>query len=266
MRAIVEKGPQRKNNCALQQCQLLLGINDTFAAKKLGLAHEAWDTQDQNSVNEFLTWIKRKVRAGAAVIIGVYTNEYLFYGDTNPDAGNEEYDHIVLVESVQSANPDGGYDANDVLTFSDHGLWAPSSPPQYFFSYTFGKIQKNRHSANAQDGPVYSLCNDPDVGNYGIAITSLVDAPSFPVQIETRRNYERPEIADGSNQQPAPMTEDVTVTVKGLTAGKSYTLEKFDEQHKEPVKTWNFKASSSTHRSTDSFPSNRNIRYTAHEQ
>lgn len=46
-------------------------------------------------------WVKKEVLAGHPVITAVFTNENLFYGDTNPKAGEEEYDHIVPVTGIK---------------------------------------------------------------------------------------------------------------------------------------------------------------------
>lgn len=223
-------------------CQLLLGVNDAYTASKMRLNSIEWDTSTQKSTNDFLVWVKEMISQGNPVSIGLYTNEYLFYGDTKPNAGQPDYDHIVSVTKIESKYSDGKYHEDDVIYFSDNALWnPPPGPPQYIFSATFGDIQKSRKQANAKDGPIYSLCNNASVGNFGIAITGIMDTDkeTFPVRVDTNVNYESPEIVDQSNDRPAPMDLDLTVTVSGLTPGVKYILYRYDNEESVPTSNFN---------------------------
>ncbi len=223
-------------------CQLLLGENDAYTASEMRLNSIEWDTSTQKSTDDFLVWVKEMITQGNPVSIGLYTNEYLFYGDTKPNAGQPDYDHIVSVTKIESKYSDGKYHEDDVIYFSDNALWnPPPGPPQYIFSATFGEIQKSRKQANAKDGPIYSLCNNSSVGNFGIAITGIMDLhkETFPVRVDTNVNYESPEIVDQSNDRPAPMDLDLTVTVSGLEPGVKYILYRYDNEQSVPTSNFN---------------------------
>lgn len=71
------------------------------AASAMHLQANQWDSVSQQNTKEFLVWVKKEVLAGHPVITAVFTNENLFYGDTNPKAGEEEYDHIVPVTGIK---------------------------------------------------------------------------------------------------------------------------------------------------------------------
>lgn len=228
----------------LSGSQLLLGVNDQFAAEAMHLNAVAWDAPAGSSSRDFLDWVKGYVLQGAPVAIGVYTNEYRFYGSTSPRAGDPLYDHIVPVSGIASSHPasDPNYYASDIVDFSDNGLWAPGGTPPYQFSYSFGSFQKTRSQANAQAGPIYSLASKG--GNYGLAVTGVSDLyhDTLPVRLATNVNYEKPEIANHSNTRPAPMPIVLTITVSGLQPGVAYKLYRYNDFGKVPDFAFNAKA------------------------
>lgn len=246
-RAIASKGtPQYK-----QGAQLLLGVNDAYAAGQLRLAATQWTPGARSTAADFLAWVKGEVISGHPVVIGVYTNEYLFYGDTNPNAGDPDYDHIVVVTGVTSQHPltlPAVYYATDQITFSDNGLWTgtASGQPEYTFTYSFAGIQATRQQANAQDGNVYSL---PDaVRDYGIAVTGVEDPSqeTLPVRVATNVNYESPQIVDGSTARPPAMPLTLTVTVSGLRVGTKYDLYRYGSVSNVPTSSFNAHKSAAT--------------------
>ena len=128
-------------------------------------------------------------------------NQRLFYGATEPLAGDSEYDHIVPVVGIGTTAPQAtAYPPpEDTLIFSDNGLWAPDgAPPPYLFEYRFTTLPASRSAANARSA-VYSLNESL---NYGLAITGVADADgdTLPVRVRTDLQAEPP-IADldGSN-------------------------------------------------------------------
>jgi len=183
--------------------------------------------------------VKNHVVQGHLVIIGVFTNEYLFYEDTDTTAGDSEYDHIVPVVGVSSNTKltDTSYKSSDVLYFSDNGLWGELDTAQYIFSYSFSSIQKTRKDANSKTGEVYSLKNDGV--NYGIAITGLnvTNNDTVPIVISTDLNYELPEIK-GSTR---PKNEDLTLTVSisAMKASTAYNLYLYTDWTKVPTSSFN---------------------------
>jgi hypothetical protein len=231
-RAIASNGtPQNLNGS-----QLLLGVNDRAAANAMHLNAVEWDGSGGATSQDFLAWVKESVVQGAPVAIGVYTNEYRFYGSTNPHAGDAEYDHIVPVNGIRSSHPlsDSSYYANDSIVFSDNGLWAPGGNPPYQFSYSFGSFQKTRTQANAHLGPVYSLASA--ASNYGLAVTGVMDLyhDTVPVSLATNVNYEKPDIANHSNTRPAPMPLVLTITLSHLQPGIAYKLYRYNDFSKVP--------------------------------
>lgn len=230
-----------------RRSQLLLGVNDVAAAKAMHLTATPFNTATQTDTRAFLSWVKTNATAGYPVAIGLYTNEFRFYGSLNPAAGDPQYDHIVTVTGITSNQPLTGpavYNADDVITFSDHGLWTgtPNGLPQYLFSYSFGAFSASRRKANAARGPVYSL---PDGGqNYGIAITGVADKyhETVPVRLTTSVNYESPAIAEGSTVRPAAKPVTLTVTVSGLQPGTTYNLYRYSSMAAVPDGSFNANA------------------------
>jgi Peptidase_C39 like family len=216
-----------------RKSQLLLGGNDRHAANEMHLAWIEWNTASEQSTDQFLRWVRRNVERGYPVAIGVYTNEYRFYGDKAPRAGDPAYDHIVPVTSVSS----------DSLTFSDNGLWDPASKPHYTFGYSFAAFQRSRVAANKPSAPVYSLANDAQ--NYGIAIGGVADADreTLPVRISTNVPWERPPMKNGSNVRPRPMPLTLTIAVSNLTPGVVYRLYRYDSLDRIPNAHFNANAS-----------------------
>lgn len=274
-RAIASNGtPQNKSSS-----QLLIGVNDTHAASAMHLTYSEWNTSSETNTDSFLAWVRSEVSAGYPVAIGVYTNEYLFYGYTNLNSGDPDYDHIVTVTGVSSDSPLSGpaaYHASDVLTLSDNGLWTGTSTgqPQYIFSYPFGSFQATRQQANAKTGNVYSLTNDGS--NYGIAITGIADTDheAVPVRLTTSVNYESPEIANKSSVRPASMPLTLTATVSGLTPGVTYNLYRYDSMASVPdsafnghasqaSQKWSFTASGSTYTISQNIKSSDEVIYRA---
>ena len=230
----------------LTASQLLLGVNDVAAAKAMHLNAVPFNTAKQTSTAQFLTWVKTNVTAGYPVVVGVFMNQKRFYGSTNPSAGDAEYDHIVTVTGVSSTKPltpPAAYYPDDVITFSDNGLWTgtPNGLPQYVFSYPFASFAATRRQANAAQAPVYSLSSGAD---YGIAITGVTDLnrETVPVRLTTSVNAETPAIANGSNTRPAAKPVTLTITVSGLTPGQTYNLYRYSSMASVPDSNFNANA------------------------
>lgn len=251
--------PQSKSSS-----QLLLGVNDASAAKAMKLEAVAWNTRRQKNSTEFLAWVKGQVVDGHPTIIGVFTNEYRFYGDRKPNAGDPDYDHIVPVISVSSTKPlvpyKDKYFPNDVLTFSDNGLWAPKNKPSYLFSSQFSTFFKSRSQANAKTAPVYSLNNN--ASNYGIAITGVADTDgvTVPVRLKTSVNSEKPEMKDGSNTAPASSALTVTATVTLPDPDEEYVLYRYNHFANVPESDFNANAGNAAQSWT--IPANSGATYT----
>jgi hypothetical protein len=214
--------------------QLLLGENDMAAAKRLHLNAVEWKAPSAApDPAGFLRWVSQNVTRGYPVAIGVYTNEYRFYGKTNPKAGDPEYDHIVPVVAA----------SNRALTFSDNGLWAPGHKPPYLFSYPSSTFARSRAQANAHDAPVYSLAAaTPD---FGIAVTGVADPghETLPVRVATNVNFEKPVMQNGTSVRPKPMPLVLTVSVSGLAPGVTYKIYRYGGFAAVPNRNFNAAAS-----------------------
>lgn len=229
-----------------RKSQLMLGNNDQYAAAQLHLNSVEWDSVGEQSTSQFLSWVKEQVLKGYPVVIGIYTNEYLFYGNQDPDAGDAEFDHIVPVIGIATnhALNDFSYYPDDIIYFSDNGLWSGSDPknPPYIFNYSFDSFQATRQEANKKRGPIYSLSNDGT--NYGIALTGVRDlyGETLPIKVETNLNDESPEIAEGSNTSPSPMPLILKITISGLESDVEYNLYRYDNLANVPDENFNAQA------------------------
>jgi hypothetical protein len=239
-RAIASKNAKQNKTGS----QLLLGVNDTYAAAQMHLNAVEWNTAAETDTDSFLAWVKQNVVNGYPVAIGIYTNEYLFYGNTKSTAGDPDYDHIVPVTGFSSNHPltSTSYYSDDILTFSDNGLWGNPSNPPYIFSYPIGSFQATRKEANSKTGAIYSVTND--ASNYGIAVTGVMDTDhdTMPVRVATNVNDEVPAIVDGSNTRPAPMSLTLTITVSGLEPGVTYNLYRYNNFTSVPDHQFNANA------------------------
>lgn len=231
---------------SLESSQLLLGVNDVATAKAMRLSATAFNTAQQPNSTAFLTWVKSNVTAGYPVVMGVFQNQSRFYGTRNLNAGDAEYDHIVIATGITSTRPLTGpatYYADDVVTFNDNGLWTktPNGQPQNSFSYSFGSFATTRQRANALTGPVYSLKSGAD---YGIAITGIMDLnrETVPVRLTTSTNAETPVMINGSNTRPAAKPVTLTITVSNLKPGTTYTLYRYTSMANVPDSNFNANA------------------------
>ncbi len=239
--------------------QLLLGINDTTTADTVRLAYEKWPNEGQSSppqgsTDDFLVWVKKHVALGHPVIIGLFNNEYLLYKNEDPNAGDSEYDHIVVVTQIGSYSTpinDNTYHGTDQIYFNDSGLFGAFNAPQLYFNSSFDAFKLTRQEANAHKGLVYSLYDQPD--HYGIAILGVKDVGgiTLPVNVKASVNRELPEIVDGtktnpppagSNSPPTPSPLTLSITVSNLTPNTSYNLYIYDDFTKVPTQNFNANA------------------------
>lgn len=224
--------------------QLLLGVNDRFAARRMRLEASEYFNANQGNTKQFLTWVKDRTLAGNIVVIGVFNNGVILGEWTNPKGGDPEYDHIVPVLGFGSnysfEKYGSDYFTTDVITFSDNGLYGPfGNPPAYQFLYSF-RLQNfpgTREQANNPKGPVYMLKNTPV--NYGIAIKGVMDLDNVtvPVKLTSNVNYE-PEIGN-TNTPPAPIPIQLTATISPTNAAVAYNVYRYDDFNKVPVANFN---------------------------
>jgi len=240
-----------------QQHWYSVGTNDQIASTKLRLQFREFPSFDPSSSTEsYMVWLKEMTKAGHAVTMTVFMNHYLFSGGINKDPtyGFHYYDHIVSVAKIESNYDDSQYHPDDVVTFSDNGLWCPdgSNNCPYYFRYNFEEFCGNRTTANAPDGDIYTLPCDkmqPKMMNFGIAHTGVRDDKSetVPVLVSTNVNYEKPEPIPRSDERPKPMPLTLTIRIaqKALQVGVQYILYRYDSETKVPYSSFNAQSKNS---------------------
>jgi len=196
----------------------------------------------------FLVWIKTHVLAGHVVIMGIFENSAVFGQDPDPD-----YDHIVPVTGWGSNHPltDLSYYSDDVIYFSDNGLYTPDgTDPVYDMSFTLSAFAQSRKNCDKSSAGVYCINGSPTKNdpNFGIAVTGLQDknGDCLPTRVDADKNYESPEIKDGSNTRPSTQPMVLTVTVSSLTIGTSYNLYQYNDFSKVPTSKFNSGSSGAT--------------------
>lgn len=226
-----------------QDDQLLLGDgSDAKLAAAMHLKMNEWNT-DGGNTKDFLAWIKKELDAGCKVMIGLYTNENTFYGNTNPNAGQPDYDHIVTVTGI----------SNGRIYFCDNGLYgnSASSGTPYEYSYPISAFEGTRQQANtpfANPDPsiprnLYTL-PDGDQNNYGVAIQGVQGSDeTLPIHLLTNVNNEPNEIGK-SNERPPATPVTLTGCITGLTPGKVYKIYVYDKFGKDAIPDSDFNKNS----------------------
>jgi hypothetical protein len=235
--------------------QLLPAVNDQVAAANMHLNCIPWNYQTEKSSEDYLAWVKGYLLQGYPVVICLYMNMYLFNGSTgNTSGGASDYDHIVMATGIASNHPLSGasastYYPDDIITFSDSGVYADSIGPEtysYIFSYDFGPFQLTRAQANLASSPPYSTSNyaNSNAENAGDVITGVIDDDheTVPVRVDTNPTYEDPPMADGATARPAAEPMVLTITVSGLTPGVTYNLYRYNALTSVPNSAFNANA------------------------
>jgi len=189
--------------------------NNGPVLKALRLTSEQWNSnQARPQYQKFLVWMKNHIHRGHPVIMGV------FYWD--PDEPDPAYDHIV--PAIGAASKDfSRYLPEDTLTFNDD--YTPRS-----FTRPFRTLYDTRSMEH--NGARYEYCI-PQAVDYGCAVTGIRDddKATRPVRVKVNR-WDEPDPWRGQ----APVTLQATITVRSLTAGRSYALLRYDDYRKVPAK------------------------------
>jgi hypothetical protein len=207
--------------------ELLLGDNATAALDALHLDHTDWDASaPQPQADEFLAWVKTQLQHGVPVIYAVYLTD----GNNDPD-----YDHIVPAVGIDAMTL-GGFVASDRLTmntnFGDQLM------------IEMGSLRATRASCAVNS--LHGGCVPTNV-DYGVAVSGITDIQhtTLPATLTVQGDSE-PNVSQG-----APASQMMaTVTVRGLVAGHTYTLLRYDDYTKVPTDATaaQFLASAFTHR------------------
>ena len=224
--------------------QLLLGVNDLRAAKAMRLTAQRFPDSKQESVPQFLRWVKDRFLARSPVIIGVLNNTRIL-GEWPENKGDAEYDHIVPVFGIGSGSPlsDHRYHATDAITISDNGLHNVGRNIPYLYTYVFREFPRTRDEANAIGGPLYALRDRPR--NYGTEVTGVVDPQgvTIPVRLTSNLNGEGVQNGSGPNQvmKQAPPGIPMTLTahVSIPNQSQAYVVYLYDDFRDVPTREFN---------------------------
>ena len=225
--------------------QLMLGTgNERRAARAMRLEAKYFDSVRQRSVQQYITWVKKRFLRGNVVIIGVLNNTKVL-NEWPQDEGDSEFDHIVPVFGIGSGSPlsDRHYHSTDAITISDNGLHNVGPNYPYLYTYEFASFPRTRDQANAIGGPVYALRDRPR--NYGTAITGVADADgvTIPVRLTSNVNGEGVQNGIGPNQvmkeEPAGTPMTLTAHVRIPDQSVAYRVYLYDDFAKVPFRNFN---------------------------
>lgn len=208
--------------------QLLLGVNDQAAARRMHLAvsdpSDAAAPPGLRGTARFAAWIRGTITAGARVILAVYVK-----GEADRD-----YDHIVPAVQVSAARARSG-PLGGRLSFADNAgrVW----------SGTFRQLLRSRRGANRASAPPYSLPNGGQ--HHALAVHGVLDPDrvTIPVILQGSRNDEPP-LPAAAQQPPAPAPLTLRATVLIPHQSQSYTLYRYDDFAKVPDRAFNAAATS----------------------
>ena len=233
-----------------ESSQLLLGVNDLAAARRMKLATVAFDTGNRDTPARFLDWVKGRFVRGDVVIIGVNNNVRILGEPIPGQIGS--YDHIVPVLGIGSSG------ASDTITISDNGLHNVGRDYPFRYSYRFSDFPLSRRAANLWGGPIYSLALGS--AHYGAAVTGILDPQheTVPVRLTSSSNGEGLQNQSRLVSPPAPSRIRLTAHVRIPDVTRSYTVYMYDRFSKVPtsdfaaraanaVSTWTIPAYSGKH-------------------
>lgn len=220
--------------------QLLLGVNDLAAAKAMRLEATRFDSRDQRSTEQYLSWVKGRFLRGQVVVLGVLNNVSTL-GETPP--GDSEYDHIVPMMGIGSVTSlrtgRDRYYASDSITISDNGLHNVGPTYPYLYSYRFSDFPRSRQAANRPGGPVYSLRARP--ANYATSVSGIVDDDNatIPVRLTSDVNGEGVWNVTVGKQPPAPLPITLTAHVSIPDSSVAYNVYLYDDFADVPTAGFN---------------------------
>lgn len=237
-RSLASPGVPQSN----EDSQLLLGVNDIEAARKMRLEAQPFYRRTQRTVAEYLAWVKSNFARGNVVVLGVYNNVRALDEDL---PGFSTYDHIVPVlqfGSQRRLDPDvARAHPSDVVTISDNGLYGPvGDPPAYpmLYSYRLRTFPRTRRAANARRGPIYAVRSTPE--NFGVAISGIVDLDGVTIPVRLTSDLDgEPEMIDGSDVPPAAVPMTLTATVSIPDESVAYNVYRYDDFAQVPASSFN---------------------------
>ncbi len=219
-----------------EESQLLIGVNDLVAAERMRLEAVAFDSESQESVPEYLTWIKSMTLRGYPVIMGVLKK--LDESDSTYP-GSAEYDHIVPVLGVASQARlragDRRYRPTDALLISDNSGANANSR----YRLGFRDSLRTRAEANRAGAPDYSLRNRPM--NYATAVIGVRDPDhvTIPVRLVASLDGEGEQDGEMLKSPPTPQPLEITARVLLPDPDQAYRVYLYDDFAKVPIRDFN---------------------------
>lgn len=202
-----------------QQSQLLVAVNAqrVLSALKLNSTEFNYNGYASPQFQTYFGWIKQHLKLLHPVLITSFVK-----GLSDPD-----YDHIMLANGFTSSSYTT-YISTDQLYFND----CFSSDVCIRTASTLNDIR-----SMLVNGAKYPFCIPTKIC-YGCAVTGIQDTSlrALPVSI-TLGNWTEPNVIAGAT----PSTLSASVSVNGLTIGKSYSLFRYNDYRKVP--TANYTAS-----------------------
>lgn len=228
-----------------EDSQLLLGVNDEAAALKMRLQATVFSSDTQRTTRALTDWIKDQTLKGRVVILGLFNNGIVLDEWTDINDGDTTYDHIVPVLAWGSNHVLADYSStafsDDVITFSDNGLFGEPPTYQFFYSLRMRSLPASRRQANNPNGLIYRLKNRAP--NFAIAIAGPLDLDGVLVPVKLDANQDRePKLAEGANTAPTPNPLTLTATVTIPDTSVAYTLYYYGDFAKVPVANFNANA------------------------
>jgi hypothetical protein len=227
-------------NQTATKSQLLLGVNDLQAARKMRLRGFNFNNSKQKTSRQFIRWIKNNFLENKTVIIGVYENMPLFNSPNR--RGDQQYDHIVPITGIRSfyslkKNKDKYY-PNDRLFFSDNGLYTGNNRRQFIFNFSFKKLLKTRQQANKSKLP-YSIRSSPR--NYGLVVGGVADRNRVTAPIRLTSNYRGQGITRKRfiNKPLKPFLIKLQATVTIPNNNEAYNVYLYNSFNSVPVNDFN---------------------------
>jgi len=196
-----------------QKSQLLVAVNaqTVLTALRLTSAEFNYNQASSQQFAGYYGWVKQHLKLKHPVMIVAYVK-----GLNDPD-----YDHIMLATGFTSSNSTT-YVATDRLYFND--CFTPTANMRV--ASTLSDTRRMR-----ANGARYEFCIPTNIC-YGCAITGIKDTSgaALPVQIQLA-NWSEPDVMAGATA--AMLTG--TVSVSGLTTGRSYSLYRYNNHLNVPT-------------------------------
>ena len=196
-----------------QQSQILVAVNDQTVLTVLKLTSLAWDYNKapKPQFQSHFGWLKQQLNLMRPVLITTYVQ----------GMSDTDYDHIMLATGFTSTDATT-YRAADQLYFNDNY----SLTPLVRTASTLSDTRRMRGN-----GATNEYCIPTNVC-YGTAITGIFDDSklALPVQVLLTTPSEPNVIA-----KAAPVMLNATVSISGLTVGKSYSLFRYNDYRTVPT-------------------------------